>query len=106
MEADGFKIWTAAGIKGYEAPEPVNGLIPDLKGSKTGLNAYGEAERCEELTSEHTQKQIEAFSSRTMAGTGAHIPLYLGVPERCCDEAAQFVQQNWPDRSIIVVCCK
>jgi hypothetical protein len=105
MEHEGYTDIRASGLEGYDPPEPIDGYIPDATGVKNGVLGIGEAERCEEVDSDHTRQQIVAFSGRHMTATKQLVPLFLAVPERCCEEVQRWISRTYSGRNISVICC-
>ena len=99
LNANGWQVTHASGIQGYQAPYQVGDYIPDvIAKAQNGLLAFGEAETCESVTSEHTAAQVDVFSNRIMSNGGATIPFFIVVPESCFGRLKQLIRERFPTR--------
>jgi hypothetical protein len=102
MGRDGWEIVRAAS-EGYNQPNEVDGVIPDVVGWKEGekVKAYGEAETCESFQSDHSIGQIEVLSGRTMQDNRKSVPVYLIVPKTCYPDLVQMIDTGFNGRDIL-----
>ena len=102
LNKNGWKVTHAAGISGYPAPWQVDKYMPDVIAQSTdGVYAFGEAETCDTIMTEHTAAQIEEFSTRTMKNDGATIPCYVVVPKICFGRLEELLRTKFPNRGNI-----
>lgn len=80
IQTDGFEIVCGA-YGSLVQCEEVGGYIPDAKGRKLGLNAYGEAKTKDDIDTDHTRDQFRVFSRRVMRDTKTKCPFYIAIPK-------------------------
>jgi hypothetical protein len=100
MSREGWEISHAVS-DGYDQPDEVDGVIPDIVGWKGEVKAYGEAETCESLQSERSINQIGLLSGRSMQNGGVSVPLYLIVPRACYRDLVQMIDAAFAGRDIL-----
>ena len=100
MIRQGMTSIRAAGVTGYQQPEPISGMIPDATGYHQSRLCIVEAETSEGLTTTHTADQLRVFH-REANRVGGHLILSVSSADKAKAEVLLRTITSGAQNSIV-----